>query len=222
MLDLHNMFDRVRTKTPMNLKSMGVGTLSFFKLVTVSFELEQVFLWVGGSISQLREFANNPIFESLGGESQIGLSARAASDLLNLLNKICTEADTHDALVEIFRGCLVGRGEGKGEWQAKCQLDLHSSVYQATSSLPCTGMIAAFGMTVTILKVLNFELKFRECQVLNLSSFYSKSARIILTIGVEGEYLCLSSVLGRGMLPLSAGMITKCNLSTSIIPCRPL
>ena len=131
------------------------------------------------------------------------------------------EADTH-TMHWLRSFGVVWWGGGKGEWQAKCQLDLHSSVYQATSSLPCTGMIAAFGMTVTILKVLNFELKFRECQVSNLSSFYSKSARIILTIGVEGEYLCLSSVLGRGMLPLSAGTITKCNLSTSIIPCRPL
>ena len=38
------------------------------------------------------KFAHRPIFESLSGESQIGLSARAASDLLNLLNKMCTEA----------------------------------------------------------------------------------------------------------------------------------
>ena len=35
---------------------------------------------------------------------------RTRSDLLNLLNKICTGADTHDALVEIFRGCQAGWG----------------------------------------------------------------------------------------------------------------
>ena len=65
-------------------------------------------------------------------------------------SSFCTEADTH-TMHWLRSFGVVWWGGGKGEWQAKCQLDLHSSVYQATSLLLCTGMIAALGMTMMIL-----------------------------------------------------------------------
>ena len=115
-----------------------------------------IFLICGGIISLLRKFANAPILESLEGEG-----ARLAclpdpvwplKPLKQNLHKgqtrhtLCTPAGWDLSGLGGRPGGMGGQegGEGGG-WQAKCQLDLHSSVYQATCSPSCAGMIVVLG-----------------------------------------------------------------------------